>query len=313
MTQFKVLTPGAYTTVQDRGRFGYQQMGVPISGALDDFAFRVANLLVGNPPEAAALEITLLGPRLEMLDPADVALTGARMKLTCNGVALENWQSHRVQSGDVLEVHQVQAGCRGYLAVGGGVAVPRVMGSCSTYVGGRLGGFQGRSLAAGDVLAAGPGTLLPKVRRLAPEWIPDLPEEIVLRAIPGPQDDFFDQGLATLLGETFMVSAKADRMGYRLQGPPIELKPGMPLSIVSEPSMPGGIQIPADAQPIVLLVEQTVGGYTKIATVISVDLPRLAQATPGDRVRFARVDLAEAHVLYRAREALIGRIAASLA
>jgi len=312
MDVLKVLTPGAYTTVQDAGRFGFQQMGVPVSGALDDFAFQVANLLVGNHRHQAALEITIMGPRLEVLAEADIALAGARMTVVHNGEPVPAWSNLRVQPGDVLDIHQVQSGCRAYLAVSGGLDVPQIMGSASTYVGGRLGGFDGRPLAAGDILVANGPVSTHRARRLPDAWIPDYPCDILVRAIPGPQDHFFDQGLETLFIADYMVTAKADRMGYRLQGPAIDIRADMPSSIISEPSMPGSIQIPADAQPIILFVEQTVGGYAKIATVISVDLSRVAQATPGDTVRFESVDLDRAHALYKEREALLDKITAHL-
>ena len=296
---FRVLSPGAYTTVQDAGRFGYQSLGVPVSGALDPFAYRVANLLVGNAPDLACLELTILGPRLEVQAEADIALAGAELGFAVNGQAVPGWRSVRVRAGDVVEVGQVRAGCRGYLAVTGGIGVPPVMGSRSTYVGGKLGGHLGRPLQAADLLPAGSGPLLAVPRELPTRFVPEYPGEIVLRALRGPQDDFFAEGLEVLFGSPYLVTAKADRMGYRLQGPLVSLREGRPRSIVSEPSMPGGVQIPPDEQPIVLLVEQTVGGYAKAATVISTDLGKVAQATPGDTVRFAEVDLAAAHAQYR--------------
>jgi len=312
MKRFKVHSPGAFTTVQDNGRFGYQKMGMPISGALDAFAFRVANLLVGNPAESAVLEITITGPRLEFLSETDIALTGAKMGMTLNDTLVQAWRSVRVKPGDMLEIHQVTSGCRAYLAISGGIDVPVVMGSRSTYVGGKLGGFEGRPLQADDVVNGLEARLLEAPRVLPNKWIPEHEREINLRIIPGPQDDYFDTGLETLLTTDYMVTPKADRMGYRLQGAAIERIPGTPASIVSEPSMPGGIQIPADAQPIVLLVEQTVGGYSKITTVITPDIARLTQATPGDTARFEKVDLAQAHKIYRDSEKKLQEIAASL-
>ena len=305
MDVFAVLNPGAYTTVQDKGRFGYQKMGVPVSGALDLFACRIANMLVGNPDHRAVLEITIMGPQLEIMAEVDIALAGADIGMSLNDQPVAQWASLRVRPGDILNIHQVKNGCRAYLAVSGGIEVAEVMGSRSTYVGGGLGGFRGRALKAGDVIQGGEPGLLSGPRRIPPEVIPQYPSNIVLRAIPGPQDDFFLEGLATLFQSDFMVSAKADRMGYRLQGPKIKLRQGVPKSIISEPSMPGGIQIPADEQPIILLVEQTVGGYTKIATVISADLPGIARATPGDTIRFEKVTLEEAHSLYLEQQTLL--------
>lgn len=298
MDTFLVLMPGPYMTVQDKGRFGYQQMGIPISGALDPFAFRVANLLVGNPAESAVLEITIVGPQLAVLREVDVALTGAEMGFMLNHNPVECWKTIRVKPGDVINIQQVKSGCRGYLAVTGGINVPAVMGSCSTYVSGKLGGYKGRLLKKGDIMQRGEGSLLDKPRHLSESWIPHHSEEVLLRAIPGPQNDFFDEGMEMFFQSKFMLTAKADRMGYRLQGSPIQLKEKMPKSIISEPTMPGGVQIPADGQPIILLAEQTVGGYTKIATIISPDLSRIAQAIPGDTIQFEQVSLETAHRLY---------------
>jgi antagonist of KipI len=299
MDAFSVLTPGGYTTIQDKGRYGYQQMGIPISGVLDVFAFQAANLLVGNLKNAAAMEITVMGPRLEIMGEADIAVTGAEIGLALNDQPVEGWKSFRVQPGDLLDIQQVKSGCRAYLAIGGGIDVPEVMGSRSTYVSGKIGGYHGRLLKEGDVLKRGQSKLLGNMRETPSGMIPPYPSEIVIRAIPGPQDDFFREGLDIIFQSDFMVSTKADRMGYRLQGPKVELRKGMPKSIISEPTMPGGVQIPADEQPIILMVEQTVGGYTKIVTVISVDLPKVSQATPGDTIRFEEVSLERAHSLYK--------------
>ena len=299
MDALSVLTPGGYTTIQDSGRYGYQQMGIPVSGVLDAFAFRAANLLVGNPKNAATIEITVMGPRLEIAVDADIAITGAEIGMTLNDRPLEGWKSFRARPGDILDIQQVKSGCRAYLAISGGIDVPEVMGSRSTYVGGKIGGYHGRVLKAGDVLKCGQAKCLNKVRETPADMIPAYPSEILIRAIPGPQDDFFREGLDLIFKSDFMVSTKADRMGYRLQGPKVELRKGMPKSIISEPTMPGGVQIPADEQPIILMVEQTVGGYTKIVTVISVDLPKVAQTTPGDTIRFEEVSLETAHSLFQ--------------
>lgn len=312
MQAVEVLAPGGFTTVQDKGRFGFQQMGVPVCGVLDTFAGDMANLLVGNDPGQAVLEITVMGPSLKFLAPMDIAVTGAKMDMTLNSRPVNQWQSIRVKPEDVLTISQVQAGCRACLAVTGGIRVPEIMGSCATYVGGGIGGFKGRPLQAGDILDAHDAPLLTRERAVPEDLIPDYPSHVLLRAVPGPQDDYFDQGLAILFSSPYMVTPKADRMGYRLQGEKIPIKPGMPGSIVSEPSMPGGIQIPADAQPIILLVEQTVGGYAKIATVISTDIPKLAQATPGDTVSFEKIGLAAAHQIFRDEKRKLAKILARL-
>jgi biotin-dependent carboxylase-like uncharacterized protein len=305
MDAFSILTAGAYTTVQDTGRYGYQQMGIPVSGVLDKFSCRVANMLVDNPGNAAVLEITVMGPRLELQAEADIAITGAEIGMTLNDQPVEGWKSIRTKPGDILNIQQVKSGCRAYLAISGGIDVPVVMGSRSTYVGGKLGGYQGRPLKEGDRIKCGQPKLLTTPRQTPADMIPQCPSQIIIRAIPGPQDDFFQEGLETLFQSEFMVSTKADRMGYRLQGPEVKLKGGMPKSIISEPTMPGGVQIPADEQPIILLVEQTVGGYTKIVTVISTDIPKVAQATPGDTIRFEKASLEKAHSLYQERQKLL--------
>ncbi len=312
MDLFSVLAPGGYTTIQDGGRFGYQRMGIPVCGALDAFSYHAANLLVANSLNAAVIEITVMGPRLEILAEADLAVTGAEMGMTLNDQPLDAWRSFRVRPGDILDIGQVKSGCRAYLAINGGIDVPEVMGSRSTYVGGNIGGYRGRLLKTGDVIQCGRAARLRGARVMPADLIPSYPAEIVIRAIPGPQDDFFREGLDTIFGSDYMVSTKADRMGYRLQGPKIGIREGMPKSIISEPTMPGGVQIPPDEQPIILMVEQTVGGYTKIVTVISVDLPKVAQATPGDTIRFEKVSLETAHLLYQEQQKKLQDLAARL-
>jgi biotin-dependent carboxylase-like uncharacterized protein len=295
---FHILSPGPYLTIQDLGRFGYQKMGIPISGALDLFSFTIANHLVGNPPDSALFEITILGPHMQILSEMDIALTGAEMEISINGNPMERWTSIRVKPGDLVVIGQATGGCRGYLAVSGGIDVPRVMGSRSTYVGGKLGGFEGRPLAKGDIIRRRKKEPLNRPRYLSRSDIPRFPSEILLKAIPGPQDDFFDEGTAVFFNSSFLITPKADRMGYRLKGPLIPLKTGAPKSIISEPAMPGAVQIPADQQPIILLLEQTVGGYAKIATVITPDISKVAQAAPGDIIRFESISLERSHELF---------------
>lgn len=303
--QFKVLNPGPATTVQDQGRLGYRKFGVPVSGVLDPFAAMVANRLVGNAENAALLEFTFSGPVLEVLEEAEIAVTGAEMAIMMDKTAVAGWRTQRVAAGSVIAIGQARAGCRGYLAVSGGFAVPMVMGSRSCYPGARLGGFHGRRLASCDVLSAGAAARPTGLWALSPERIPQYGSRITLRAIPGPQCDYFEEGLARFFAAEFTVTPQADRMGYRLQGPRILPREGTPGSIISEPSLPGSVQVPEDGQPIVLLVEQTVGGYSKIATVISSDIGTIAQATPGTRIRFERVDLATAHKIKAERQALL--------
>lgn len=309
MNAFKIITPGSYTTIQDSGRFGFQHLGVPVSGVLDHFAFAAANCLVGNRENTPVMELTVMGPSIEIRRVMDLALTGAEMEMKINGRTAPQWQSIRVSPGDNVTIGQIKSGCRGYLAVGGGMDITPVMGSCSTYAGAKIGGFKGRPLKSGDLINTHTAQLLEQKRVLSEKYIPVYSSEITLRIIPGPQDDYFD-GLHSLAANPYTVTPKADRMGYRLSGEPVMIKKGMPKSIVSEPSMPGSIQIPPDEQPIILLVEQTVGGYAKIATVISPDIRRVAQAIPGNTIRFQRIDLDTAHDIFRKEQQRMAEIRA---
>ncbi|HET6490337.1 MAG TPA: biotin-dependent carboxyltransferase family protein [Syntrophales bacterium] len=308
MDIFRVTSPGSFTTVQDRGRYSFIDRGVPPSGTLDLFAARIANLLVGNPAGAAVLETTMTGPVLEFLDEVDIAITGADMASTVNREPVPVWRSIRVKEGDVIRLRQAKSGCRAYLAVTGGIDVPVVMGSRATCIQAKIGGLEGRPLKKGDVLARLPGAFLAKPRRLPVEFIPAYSPDVVVRAVAGPQDEAFASGLETFFSSVYEVTPEADRMGYRLKGTPVYHDKGFPRSIISEPTVPGNVQLPADGQPIILLVEQTTGGYTKIATVISTDLSKIAQAMPGNRLRFQQVTLEEAHGIYREQAVLLKQI-----
>jgi biotin-dependent carboxylase-like uncharacterized protein len=313
MEIFKVLETGPLATVQDLGRFGFQQFGVPVSGALDTFSLRAANLLVANSQDAAALEITFAGLKLEVLADVDAALAGAEMPLEINGDKTPSWTSFSLKRGDMVTIKPALSGLRGYLAVTGGFDVPVVMNSRSTYVGGKIGGYHGRPLVRGDILRRHEAPPTRRTRTFPRENRPTFPRELELRAIPGPQDDFFDEGKTIFFTTEFTVSSKADRMGYRLTGNIIPIKSGMPGSIISEPSLPGAVQIPADGQPIILLVEQTVGGYAKIATVISADVDSIARARPGHIIRFRETDLETAHRAARDRRRLLDKLEKTLA
>ena len=302
----EVLRPGLLTTVQDRGRFGYQKFGVPPSGAADGVALRVANVLVGNPVGAAALEITALGPQLRFLADAVVAVTGAEMQADLDGRAVPWYQSFLVRGGQTLDVQACTQGLRSYLAVAGGMDVPVLLGSRSTCLAAAFGGFQGRALAAGDVLRTGPppGPLADLANREVPEaWRPRRTSPVMLRVVLGPQDDAFTaQGLQTFLESTYQVSQHTDRMGCRLEGPEIAHRESA--DIISDWVPTGGVQVPGDRKPIILLADrQTTGGYPKIATVIGPDLPLVSQCRPGDPLRFRAVTLAEALAVAREIEA----------
>ncbi|BCV24093.1 biotin-dependent carboxyltransferase family protein [Gelria sp. Kuro-4] len=309
---FEVLAPGLLTTVQDRGRHGYQAFGMPVAGAVDEYALRAANLLVGNAEGAAALEITLLGPALKVLSPAVIALTGADLGAMLNGAPLPLWQAAAVKAGDEISFTGVRSGCRAYLAVAGGIDVPVVMGSRSTYLRGKIGGLEGRALKAGDRLAAGEPAAAARAlvgRRVPPELIPTYEGSLTLRVVLGPQDDHFTAaGRETFLTGEYTVTNEADRMGYRLEGPKIEHAGSA--DIISDGIPLGAVQVPGHGLPIVMLADrQTTGGYPKIATVISADLYRIGQAKPGDKVRFAAVSRKEAVQLLRGQEEKLWRLA----
>lgn len=300
---FTVLQPGLFTTIQDLGRTGYQEFGVPVAGAMDALALRVANRLVGNPEGAAGLEITLLGPTLRFETPTVIALTGADLGALLDGSPLPTWQSVAVAAGSTLSFSGPRAGARAYLAVAGGVAVPPLLGSRSTYVRAAMGGWEGRALRAGDVLPVGQTYPLPPAgRRFPPELIPALPREVTVRVILGPQDDHFPpEAVERFLQSKYRVSAASDRMGYRLEGPALSHARGP--DIVSDSIPPGAVQVPGQGTPIVLLADrQTAGGYPKIAVVIAADLRLLAQLQPGDSISFRAVSQEEAVAALREQE-----------
>ena len=313
MDVIEVIDGGFLTTVQDLGRYGYQRYGVPVSGAADPFALRVANRLAGNSEDAAGLEFTLVGPRLRVQATTVMALAGADLSPRIDGQPAALWEPLVAPVGATLSFGDARDGVRGYLAVHGGISVPKVLGSRSTYVRSRLGGFDGRPLQAGDRLPV-PGERPAshiEARRCPHGDIPRYGHTHVLRVVLGPQDSAFtENGIRTFLSSTYVVSGQSDRIGYRLQGPVIEHATSP--DIVSDGIPYGAVQVAGDGMPIVLLVDRgTTGGYTKIATVISVDLPRLAQAAAGDIVAFQPVTVGEAHTLLRAQERVIGRIAES--
>ncbi len=306
----RIVIPGPLTTVQDRGRFGLGQYGVPPSGAADPFSLRVGNLLVGNAENEACLEITLLGPTIIALTDTAIAVTGADLQPTVNEKPLQMWRSHLLREGDTLSFKGPRSGCRAYLAVGGGISVPVIMGSRSTNLAARFGGLEGRPLRKGDILYSDSPS-----RHLKTEGISFDSEHIsrlyakdqILRVVFGPHDDHFSSNARDIfLGAAFAVTSQSDRTGIRLAGPRIEAKKGLKESIISEGVVPGAIQVPGDAQPIIILVETVTGGYRKIATVISADLHLLGQLTPGDTVRFCGVSMEEAYKAAREMEKMIG-------
>ncbi|ACK82678.1 biotin-dependent carboxyltransferase family protein [Methylorubrum extorquens] len=293
-------------SLQDGGRRGFLRFGLSASGPMDPLAFAAANRLVGNPADAAALELGLAAASLRVEGGAvRLALAGAPSGLRLDGEPLAAHRSFVLREGSALTVERPREGVFAYLAAAGGFPIRSVMGSRALHQRAALGGLDGRPCREGDRLPLAAPASYEADHGLDP--IP-LEREAPIRVVLGPQDDLFSQaGLATFLAETFTVSNRADRMGYQLDGPEIAHGAGG-FNIVSDATVAGSVQVPGSGRPIVLLADrQTTGGYPKIATVISADLRRIAQRRPGEPVRFAAVDLATATRL--AREAA-GRIAA---
>lgn len=306
----EIASPGLLTTVQDRGRYGFQRYGVPVSGAMDEFALRAANLLVGNDQGAACLEMTVLGPTARFLRDARIAVTGGDLTANLNGAPLPRWQAVDVAGGSELGFSNMRDGMRAYLAIAGGIDVPVVMGSRSTYLPSGIGGFEGRALAGGDVVSAFPADPDAPAGRLPRGYEPpSYGPHHEIRVVMGPQADAFGQeAVDVLLGSTFTISLDSDRMGYRLEGAEVRHATGP--DIVSDGNAPGAIQVPGSGVPTVLLADRgTTGGYTKIATAISADLGKLAQAVPAQTVSLTAVDLQEATAAARENESVLAAIA----
>ena len=301
MGKIRFISGGFLTTVQDLGRFGYQQFGMPVSGAMDSYSLQLANWLTGNPRFEACFEITFFGPEIEFLTDAAIALSGGTIDATVNDQSVSMNQTHFISKGDVLKTGKVVSGTRTYLSVSGGINVPEVMGSKSTYLRGVIGGFQGRKLAAGDALKIG-SPLLSEKRVVKADFLQHYPDRQTLRIIPGTEVQRFTlEGIQTFLTETFTIGHLNDRMGYRLSGPAIEHKQGA--DIISSGITTGSIQVPGHGNPIIMTVDhQTVGGYTKMAHVISVDIPKIGQMKAGDQIQFKEVTLKEAGKLLKKQE-----------
>lgn len=301
---FSVEKAGLFTTIQDDGRRGYQSLGIPVSGVMDTFSHRVANILVGNHLNAAVLEITLVGPHLYVENDVIIAICGANLSPKINGFDAPMWTSLALKRGDLLTFGKNVSGARAYLSVAGEFALPYVFGSQSTETKTKIGGYFGRSLQKGDTLyqKRTHSHRFLKRRTLKPGDIPTYSKEMTARMILGPHLDFFTKdSIQTLLTEPYTVSLQSDRMGYRLEGPNIRQKKKENLS--SEATTFGSIQVPASGEPMILMADrQTTGGYPMIGTVISVDLPQLAQAMPGTKILFKQMTVEEAQTQFRKRE-----------
>lgn len=310
---FTVENPGILTTVQDRGRYGREQFGMSPAGPMDSLSFEIANLLVGNDPGESALECTVMGPALAFQEDTVIAVTGADMAPRLNGADCPLYEAVAVRAGDTLQLGAVKAGCRSYIAFAGGIDVPPVMGSRATALKNQVGGHEGRRLNRGDTLPLGrPARPLASLAGRRAPVPPPQDREVTLRVILGPQDDrFTEEGIRTFLSQPYTVGKDFDRMGCRLEGPVIAHKTDC--NIISDGMVTGAVQVPGSGQPIIMLAErQTVGGYTKIAAVISADLPVIGQCKAGDIIHFQAVTLQEAHALCRERQASLDALKARL-
>jgi len=331
MNRLHVLSPGLLTTVQDGGRHGFAAIGIGNAGAMDAVSLRLANLLVDNAQDAAALEITLRGPRLRVDADTLIAVTGADIDARCDGEVVPLWRPVLVRAGSELQLGGMRHGTRAYLAVAGGIDLPAVLGSRSTDVNAALGPIP-RPLAAGDELpcVAAPRSLCGNLWEafearpfeghadnrnifstnwsLDPAPWFDVDATRPIRAIAGTHFDHLDlDSQRALFGAEFRLGVDSNRVGCRLEGVPLQL--AAPIELVSEGTAPGTVQLPPGGVPIVLTAEApTTGGYPRIAQVIAIDLPHLAQRRPGDVVRFAQTDLADAQMRYLEREHALAKL-----
>lgn len=299
----RVLKGGMLTTVQDLGRTGYQSQGFSVAGVMDVRSFRIANLLLDNPENEPVLEFTLIGPTLEFTSATIIAITGGDFQPTVNGEPVPMYTALYMNKGDILKFQSARTGSRGYIAFSSYLEVPVVMGSRCTNLKSKIGGFKGRKLMEGDYLN------FRIKRRYLPYFLSrkleldDVNEfekdETVLRVVMGPQDDRFSkQGIETFLNSEYIVTSDFDRMGCRLEGPYIAPKDSS--DIISDGIAFGSIQVPSHGKPIILLADrQTTGGYAKIATVASVDIPKLVQRKTDHKIRFKPISVQEAQELYK--------------
>jgi antagonist of KipI len=302
-----VIQPGLLTTVQDLGRYGYSHLGISSGGAADQLAMRIANLLVGNPENAATLEMTLAGATLEFDEESVVALAGGECDCRIGGKSIPMWQAVRGPAREVLTCGGLKTGARLYVAVQGGLDVRPIMGSASTSLAGHFGGIEGRGLRKGDLLSVRKRSGS-RARTLKPGAVEELYPRRPIRMTRGAQHDWFDPGaFDTLLSSSYTVSEESNRSGLRLQGEPIPS--GVGTQLLTEGVSLGAIQVPQNGQPIILFVDQqTTGGYPKIANVISADMHRVGQLRPRELVRFAEVTIPEAIRLLRKQEQQLKQI-----
>lgn len=297
MSSIDVINGGILTTIQDSGRYGYQELGIPTSGVMDDYNYRLANILVGNKLDEAVFEMTFFGPTLKFNENLIIAITGSNMNPKINGELAPMYETIKVKKGDTLQFGKVNEGIRSYLAFGGSIDVPFVNGSKSTHIKTKMGGIEGRALKAKDEINI-KKSKEKTMRKIPEKYLPIFSHCNILRIVLGPQDDYFtEKGIHDLFRSGgYQVTKDFDRMGIRLKGTAIEHKETA--DIISDGTTFGSIQVPANGQPIILVADrQTTGGYTKIGNVITADLYKLAQMTFLDKVLFKEVTIEEAQKL----------------
>ena len=310
MRALDVVAPGPHTTIQDRGRIGYQDVGLPTSGPLDRISLYLANALVGNEPGAPALEMLLQGPTLKVAaESVRVALVGCSASIQVRSGTprtIPAGQSVRLMRDEVFRIGTLGDSVCAYLAIEGGPDVPAVLGSASTFTRGAIGGFRGRRLQQGDSVPLRLASVDDRGERALAGPL-DLAIDQPIRVVLGPQTDYFTPAaVQTFLSSDYTVSPQADRMGYRLAGPTLAHVAGY--DIVSDGIVSGAIQVPGSGLPIILLVDnQTTGGYPKIATVVSADIPVVGRRKPGRTIRFVAIEVEEAVLLRREQEAMLRR------
>jgi len=300
----KIIKAGMLTTIQDLGRYGLQRYGMAVSGAMDSYALLLGNRILGNADNEAAIECTVLGPSIYFEQTQLIVVTGADLSPKVDGQPLPMWKPVLIEAGSLVSFGRPNSGCRSYICFGGGLDIPKVMGSRSTYSKGQIGGWQGRPLKEQDRIAfnhpydGGEGSFS---WSMDPRLYPDLSAEVI-RVMDGPQrDEFESDSLQSFFADVFTVSKNSDRMGYRLQASPLQLKEKKEL--LSTAVTFGSIQVPPDGNAIILMADHpTTGGYPVIGQVATVDLPLLAQKGPEDNIRFERIELDEAQNLLKQRQ-----------
>lgn len=291
----KIINPGLFTTVQDLGRYGYESYGFTPAGVMDYESYYLVNALLGNDYTCAVLEMTLYGVTFEVTESTSMATAGAAMELTINETPFDIGISIDLIKGDIVKFGGVTEGARTYAAFSGGFALKQELGSYSTHTRSSMGGYKGRVLEKGDVLPVTGKTVNHNLSKINKK----LPSDCEIRFIPGQQYDRFDkEAVSVFCSSEYTVTKDSDRMGCRLDGPAVEAADSR--DILSEPTQFGSIQVPKNGQPIVLLADrQTAGGYKKIGTVAKVDLPKIAQKKPGEKITFKEISAKEALVLYK--------------